>query len=93
MGQVAQCEERMQVDYMGFNIMMKGIAIDVEHRTKLAQELSAAMGPYEKRFEQLLDNREWGLAKTKAAKPWYRSPKQQMTLFYDVLGLPMQRHK
>ncbi len=93
MGQTDQCEERMQVDYMAFRMMMRGVNIDKKHRARLAIELGEAMQPYEKDFELILNGREWGLAKSKTAKPWYRSPIQQIILFYDVLGLPIQRHK
>jgi DNA polymerase I-like protein with 3'-5' exonuclease and polymerase domains len=69
-------------------MMLRGVRIDTTARGQLMSELFAIQAEYEGYFQSftapLLEGIK--LAKSKDAKPWWRSPAQQQRLFYDVLG-------
>ena len=70
---------------MILNMMLRGIRIDQKSRAGASIALMETMMQYEQAFEDIVPL-DW-TRKSKTAKPWYRSPKQQATLFYDVLGI------
>jgi len=72
------------------HMMLRGTAIDMPLRSKLGMELLEAMNSRESWFTRIMPIK---LAKSKTAKPWYRSPKQQATLFYDLMQLPIVKDK
>ena len=56
----------------------------------MGMELLEAMNSREAWFTRVMPIK---LAKSKGAKPWYRSTKQQKTLFYDLMQLPIVKNK
>jgi|PlaIllAssembly_1097288.scaffolds.fasta_scaffold00247_5 DNA polymerase len=72
-------------------MMLQGVSINTNLRGQLMSELMAIQQQYEQYFDQYAQL----LPEAKAnAKPWYRSPKQQQDLFYNVLGqAPLRNRK
>jgi DNA polymerase len=72
-------------------MMLRGVRINTNLRGQLMSELMEVQQHYEQYFEQYAKL----LPGTKAgAKPWYRSPKQQQQLFYDILSqAPLRNRK
>jgi len=65
-------------------MMLRGTKIDVSARAKLAREINAAIEEVSGQLEQLIPASLY--PRKKKAKPWWGSPKQQMEIFYDILG-------
>ena len=77
------------------SIMMKGVRQDQELKNQYLPHILSQQGELEDFFQDLAEQ-AWPdiqLAKTKGAKPWYRSPTQLVKLLYEHLGLPVQYHK
>lgn len=66
-------------------MMLRGVKWDAEGAKEAEGELELAEEGMVRRLEHMVGPVE--LAKSKTAKDWWRSPKQQQTLFYDVFGL------
>jgi DNA polymerase I-like protein with 3'-5' exonuclease and polymerase domains len=62
-------------------MMLRGVHYDTKLRGELMMELSAVQTEYEQYFDVYSE-----LLPACKGKPWYRSPKQQQDLFYNVLG-------
>ena len=71
--------------------MLRGVRMDLKRRDDMVGELMNAANEREVYLHNILDGMV--LAKSKGAKPWYRSPIQQRKLFYEELGLPVIRHR
>ncbi len=74
-----------------YETMKRGIKIDKKLRDQLYNELSDAMYEHEVWFESIIP--ESVHPRNPKAKPWYRSPQQQATLFYDELGVKEVIHR
>jgi hypothetical protein len=72
-------------------MMLRGNRIDLKARDAMFWELSTAAQEREEWFESMFPDLK--LAKSKTAKPWYRSPIQQQKLFYEVFNVPVVREK
>jgi len=72
-------------------MMLRGVRIHNNARTKMLMELIELKSEREAWFEQLLPGIK--LVKSKNAAPWYRSTAQQKILFYDLMRLPMQKKR
>jgi len=72
------------------DMMLRGTKIDIEKKNNLGFELLNTMTEYDNLFDSILPAK-W--LKPKAKSPWWNSPKQLSELFYDVLRLPIQKHK
>lgn len=74
------------------DMMLRGVLIDGPMRGKQTFELNDAI---QERIRDLEIMIPWGdILRTKSAKsPWYSSPKQQMRLFYEELGLKTIRNR
>lgn len=66
-------------------MMLRGVLIDTKRKGDMALDMQQYIAEREEWFIKLLGDIR--LTKTKTAKPWYRSPQQLMTLFYEVIGL------
>ena len=84
---------QFEMDMLGpvLSMMLRGVRIDTERKSKMAFELLEAASEREAYLHNMIDGIQ--LATSKTAKPWYRSPRQQMKLFYEVLGLPTIYHR
>lgn len=77
------------------NMMLRGVKQDKTLNSTFMEQVLLQQGDLEHFFEDL-GTQAWPdlqLAKSKTAKPWYRSPTQQVKLFYYELLLPPQYHK
>lgn len=76
-----------QMDSMELTVdmMLKGVNIDTKLRPKMSFELMEATSEYEEYFYAMIPWKEAG-----KGKPWWRSPKKQMDLFYNDLGVKKQ---
>lgn len=76
-------------------MMLKGVRQAQHHRGELMSQVMEQQSGIEQFFDQFTEEALEGveLARTKKAAPWYRSPTQQAKLFYEVLRLPVQKHK
>lgn len=91
-GLTAQYEFQMKLKRSVFKMSIRGIRVDEKTRAEQAIQVGQLAQAREKFFETVLPEDEWP-KKTKNAKPWYRSPKQLAELFYDEMGLPVQKSR
>lgn len=83
--------EKRKAD-LALRMMLKGIRIDMEHRTKLRREISAEQRRIHERLSRFIPS--WIVPTPKSSKKsWWESEHQQKALFYDVLGLTGQFHR
>lgn len=77
------------------NMMTKGVRQDQDLRIKYMEQVMEQQADLESFFEDFTTKvlPDISLAKSKTAKPWWRSPTQQAKLFYEILRLPVQKHK
>jgi len=73
------------------HMMLRGTQIDMSLRTKMGMELLEAMQEREAWFHRITGGIK--IAKSKNAKPWYRSAQQLKTLLYDWMHLPVQKQR
>ena len=83
-----QFAEQMDFMDMAVDMMLRGVAYDTALAPKMSLELAEAQAQYETFFEAVIPWKEAG-----KGKPWWRSPKKQMEVFYDELGVQVFRHK
>lgn len=68
------------------DMMLTGVRIDRDARINMVFELDEAIASRTQRLDHIIPwSRE--LVKSKTAKPWYFSPKQQQKIFYEELGI------
>lgn len=89
-GLTAQAEEQHEIEMLAFDMMQRGVRFDLQHRTTLMVELDTAASVRERFLLGLIPQH---LVKTGAKTTWPFSPTQQQIVFYDILGLPVQRHR
>jgi uracil-DNA glycosylase len=70
-----------------FRMMQRGINISKSGREKLTAELWDAVQERERWLEAAMPKHLLPEMKSKKVSPWYRSPIQQMKIFYDTLGI------
>lgn len=94
-GQRAQYEEQMAGLLPRLRMMMRGVKRDVKAAGPMILKVMEAQAQREEYFQSLTDVLvgDAQLVKSKTAKPWYRSPPQQVKLFYEIFNLPVQRNK
>lgn len=75
-------------------MMLRGVRVDHRRRITLSLDLFAATEALEARFDAMIEE-SWVPKGPSTRSKWYRSNKQQMGLFYEVLGIPpvMKRTK
>lgn len=76
--------------FLAFEMMKTGIAVNRSHFQKINQELTAIATELE---TFLLFCMPEDIRYTAAGGPWFTSPKHQMMIFYDQLGLKPVKHK
>lgn len=83
----------MELDQAMIETMLDGILIDQEERGRTALALQTTIKEYDEWFQSFGEVIGVPTPKSKNAKPWWRSPQQQVNLFYEVLKLPVQKKK
>ncbi len=87
-----QADCQMQQFPMLLEMMLRGTRIDLKARATLAKELKETSEAYAEYFNEHIPEKT--LPRKPKASPWWTSPKQQMELFYDILGLtPIKSRK
>jgi uracil-DNA glycosylase len=89
-GQEEQMRFKMQTNDLCLRMMNRGVLIDKAKRGKLVYELEEARNGF---YRELLEIIPQELVQPGAKVPWYRSPKQTGTLFYDLLGFRMVKNR
>lgn len=89
-GQEAQMDFKMRTNDLCLRMMNRGVRIDKHKRGQIMFDLEAARGGLYGELEGIIPQ---GLVSPDAKTPWYRSAQQTATLFYDILGLRVIRHK
>jgi DNA polymerase len=82
--------EEMEKVQLAFKMMLRGILVNRPERAAIALNL---MELADARTQRLMAIVPQSLVDPEAKTPWFNSPLQQQKLFYDLLGLPTQRHK
>jgi uracil-DNA glycosylase len=77
---------------LALRMMLKGIRIDMEHRSQLRRDIFQEQMRIQNRLSGLIPSSIIPVPKSSKV-PWYASPHQQRTLFYEVLGLTGQVHR
>jgi uracil-DNA glycosylase family 4 len=85
------CQFEMDLIPPVFTMMLRGVRINIDLRGQLMWKLQEVMQQREQYFEDLLPDIQ--LAKSKNAKPWYRSPQQLQKLFYEIFKQPVIRQR
>ncbi len=77
------------------SMMLKGVRLHEQRKQAYLPEVMEAQAALETFFQELQAEAfpDIQLAKSKTAKPWYRSSQQMVKLFYEHLKLPPQYHK
>ena len=70
---------------MTLRIMLRGVLVDRKRRARVAMELAESIDVRQKNIESLIPPDVY--PRKEKAKPWFRSPKQQAEIFYDILGV------
>lgn len=83
--------EKRKAD-LALRMMLKGIRIDMEHRSQLRRDIFQEQTRIQNRLSGLIPSSIIPVPKSSKV-PWYASPHQQRTLFYEVLGLTGQVHR
>lgn len=79
---------------LALDMMRRGIAIDRPKRAEMGFNLAFEKGKINSWLRQLMPQSFLGdLAPKSSKKFWWDSPHQQRTLFYDILGLPVQKKR
>jgi len=73
---------------LALRMMNRGINIDKQRRSQVGFELAAALGTIHNRLHYIIPRDI-----VKPGAPWWTSPIQQRTLFYEILGMEGQRHR
>lgn len=89
-GQEEQVEFKMQTNNLCLRMMNRGVLIDKNKRGTLIFELDAARAALYRELETIVPQ---SLVKPGHHIPWYRSPHQTRTLFYDILGFKSIKHR
>jgi uracil-DNA glycosylase family 4 len=93
LGQQEQWEWEKRKANLALRMMNRGIRIDTKRRSQYGFELSAALSDTQARLTSIIPKQLTESLVKSSKKPWYSSPKQQQTLFYERLGLPSQRNR
>lgn len=93
LGFIDQCAFQHRMCEHAFKTMNRGVRIDTELRQQMSLDMYEVFTEHEKLFEQILPVSEFRPMKSKNASPWYKSSKQLCILFYDELGLKVQKDK
>lgn len=82
-------KEQMEVLHLQFEMMQDGIAIDKKLRGEMHFQVWNERSEMEIWFEKIMPDSVKAAIATKSGKsPWYSSPKQLCSFFYDICGIP-----
>jgi hypothetical protein len=92
-GQNEQMAFKMKTNSLCLRMMNRGILMDQARAGSMYFELEIAQTAFYRELLEIIPQ-DWIQPITKKTdKPWYRSPKQTATLFYDILGFAVVTNK
>jgi uracil-DNA glycosylase len=89
-GQEEQMAFKMATNDLCLRMMNRGILVDKAKRAQLIYDLEEARAGY---YRELLEIIPQDFVQPGAKVPWYRSPPQTKTLFYDLLGFKVVKSR
>jgi uracil-DNA glycosylase len=89
-GQQAQMDFKMQTNHLCLRMMNRGVLIDKARRGAMVYDLETARAGYYRELEAIIPQ---SMVNPEAKTPWYRSPQQTATLFYDILGFQVVKNR
>jgi uracil-DNA glycosylase len=93
-GFTALWEIEKEKNDLALDMMRRGIAVDRPRRAEMGFNLAFEKGRINEWLRSLMPQSFLGdLAPKSSKKSWWDSPHQQRTLFYDILGLPVQKNR
>ena len=98
LGLDALWNDELEKQELAFEMMSRGVKIDLKARGRLVHELMAAGEQHQAALLTLMPQ-AWvdslmGKAKpAKEGKFWFSSSKQVQFVFYDILGMPLQKER
>lgn len=94
LNQERQWEQVKARTNLALRMMNRGVRIDKDRRGRLALELAETLAQIDAKLERIIPQ-SWCPEFKKGAKktPWYRSPKQQLFVFGEILGMKIPRHR
>lgn len=93
MGMQSQWEERLWVNNFCLRMMNRGVAVDVQRRRRVNDELNAKYKEIGDWLESIFPQSWLDDIIGKQKTPWWRSPKQQQTVFGDLLGMQLPKSR
>lgn len=94
LGLTRQWEETRERHWLALRMMNKGIKVDRNKRAEQGILLSEQANRLRKELETIIPN--WMLPEAKKGtkpKSWYNSPKQQMWIFENILGIKLPKNR
>ena len=82
--------QRESID-MALEMMLRGVRIDKKRRADTAMDLSTALAYRADELDAIIPEDVY--PRKKKASKWFKSPKQQMEIFYDLLGIKPVAHR
>lgn len=89
-GQEEQMQLKMETNHLCLRMMNRGVLVDKNKRGALIHDLLEARNELYRELLQIIPQE---MVAPNAKVMWYRSDKQTKTLFYDILGFPVIRHR
>lgn len=91
--QEEQMDFKMRTNDLCLRMMNRGVLIDTKRRGTMLFELQDALTAIEHELLIIIPQVLVKPLAKKTDKYWYRSPKQTATLFYDILGFKIVKHR
>lgn len=87
-------ERRRKHNALALRMMNRGVAIDVERKRRLGMELAETLVKIDQSLLRIIPQ-SWLPKPKKGAKPsmWYSSPKQQLYVFGEILGMKIPKNR
>lgn len=82
---------KMRFSHPFLSMMLRGVRYNTARVPGLRRDLEKVRESYQEFFHDLIPDP--GTAKSPKAAQWYDSPTQTRTLFYDILKLPVVKHR
>lgn len=93
LGQTDQMIFKMETNHLCLRMMNRGVLTDLKRRETVKLELNEALNEIQTELLEIIPQ-DLVRPHDKAFKtPWYSSPQQTASLFYDILGLPVVNHR
>lgn len=89
-----QWKETLARVNFALGMMNRGVKIDMKRKGRLSLELAQTLSEIDAKLQAIIPQ-GWLPPRKKGAKPtmWYASPKQQLYVFGEILGMKIPRHR